>query len=130
MEPFDTDRNRYQALCDFILEIATELIAPDLADTRKSGWESIASHSAAMRYNYFFGSVIKASIWYDHGELFESLKAEATRFMGDISNLCRVRHEELAAKERGHELLSFLWYCSPFFTLSLPALLILRLRVD
>ena len=110
---FNTYRNRYEALCDFILEIATELIAPDLADTQESGPESITSRSAAWRYRYFFSSVIKANIWHDHSQLFESLKARATRFMGDISHVCRMRHEELAAKDRGNELLSFLWYCKP-----------------
>ncbi len=112
--PFETHKNRYLALCDFILEIATELIGLDLVQTLESG-ESIASVGAARRYRYFFGSVIKASIWHDQNELFECLKAAATRFMEDISHVCHLRHEELAAKARGNELLSFVWYSLQLF---------------
>jgi hypothetical protein len=110
-QPVDSHMNRYQTLCDFILEIATELIAPDLVHTRESGLErfSYPNQGAVGRYGYFFGSVIKASVWHDQSELFENLKAAATRFMEEISHVCRMRHEELAAKSRGNELLSFVW---------------------
>jgi hypothetical protein len=107
----DTPVNRYQDLCDFILEIATELIAPDLEPAFVSRLENSAYKSAATeRYRHFFNTVIKARVWLDNRELFERLKAAAMRFLVDISHVCRMRQEELAVEARGKELLSFVWY--------------------
>ena len=99
-------KSRYQDLCEYILEVSTQLIVPDIP---RSIDKFRAPDDISRRYRYFFNMVMKANIWQNDSQLFESLKAAASKFMDEISDLCRVRHEKLRLEASGQELVDFAW---------------------
>jgi hypothetical protein len=106
----DTTTSRFKELCDFILEISTKLIVPDIPCKHENAERAnLAAEDAAWKYRYFFKLVMKASIWRSNPEVFERLKAAALVFMNEISDLCSLRHRELCQEIFGQELLSFSW---------------------
>ena len=106
--------NRYVILCTFMLDIAKELMRPDIpalndkeAATKHQSFSDSCKLPAAHRYRYFFNVLMKARIWQDDEVLFSKLKMSATKYMDQVSGHCHLRYECLRDEPRGHELLRF-----------------------
>jgi ribosomal protein S27E len=97
-----TEPNRYALLCDWLLEISSNLIRADVpsdGDARDGTalakkFDGAAALPTAAKVGgetgmrYFVNKVAKARIWRDDAELFERLKARARAEMGKVFCSC------------------------------------------
>ena len=113
-----TSQSRFKLLQDWLLEICTELIRPELLDvsgneiisiSRKPGVMKTVKLSASERFKFFINKVVKARIWSDDNQeaLFCKLKLIAQDFMGQISELCNLRYNMLTNEPGGNLLVQF-----------------------
>ena len=65
---------QYALLCEWILEVSTMLIKPDLDKSNLSGPAAIMS--AGDRFSYFLHRVCRARIWHDNSQLFKDLQVD------------------------------------------------------
>jgi hypothetical protein len=99
----DGNKKRYQALCEWILELSERLINPGAVLPDKH-----PSHMTVDgRFRFFVQKLCKARIWIDDDNLFPSLKEKAQLFMDLIANQCDLRYLELCNEPRGQELVMF-----------------------
>ncbi len=110
-----SSQNRYALLQDWLLDICTELIRPELSGVGGHEIISISEQpggvklSASERFKYFIKKVVKARIWSDDNQevLFSKLKLIAQDFMDQISDLCDVRYNMLSNEPGGSLLVQF-----------------------
>jgi hypothetical protein len=98
-------KKRYQALCDWILELSEKLINPAII-TQDDFSRHMGCTTIDARFRFFVYKVGKARIWIDDNHLFSSLKTKAQLFMDQIAIECDLRYQKLCNEPRGQELIS------------------------
>ena len=110
---FERNNRAYSAVCGWLLDIATQLIRPELpADVQGATTPPPAAAACPLRvedrFSYLTRKVCRARIWDDEGgALFERLQCAATSFMLDIGRLCDERFERLRTEPGGGALVAW-----------------------
>jgi hypothetical protein len=93
---------RYQALGDWLLDLAEALIDPEVRPQQGPA----DCTTVDGRFRYFVHKVGRARIWADDDVLFQSLKAKAQLLMDSIASECDLRFKALCGEPGGGELVS------------------------
>ncbi len=104
LELHDGNKKRYQALCQWILELSEKLINP--VTFQQDQHSQVGCTTVDGRFRFFVQKVGKVRIWIDDDELFLRLKDKAQLFMDQIAIKCDLRYRELCNEPRGQELVS------------------------
>ena len=95
-------KKRYQAFCQWLLELSENLINPDLFPPEQDyGYTTVQ-----LRFRFFVQKLGKARIWIDDEGLFQGLKAKASLLMDKIATECDLRCLEIFKEPRGQELVA------------------------
>jgi hypothetical protein len=128
----DGPDSAYAAVLDWLLEVSTELIRPEMpvVNSKAVGDGGTRPGNGCRlrveeRFPYFTSKVCKARIWEDDGGLlFERLRVVARNLMDEIALLCDERFESLCVQPGGASLTAF--FATPESAFPLAAGHILR----
>ncbi len=112
-ERFSEEPVQYTRLCEWLLDIATRLIAIDVTNScTTSTTIPDMDEDCSKRFKYLVGKVCKAQIWSsNNNRLFLQLKQIAQQHMSRISSLCEARCAVLLDGPEGERLRNFQWSC-------------------
>ena len=106
LEQDSASQMRYKELCQWLLELAEQLINPEILVPQDFDPGHLGCTTVKERFEYFVKKLGKARIWIDDEVLFSSLKDKAQLLMDQIASKCNLRYQALCSEHRGKDLVS------------------------